>query len=131
MQKIIPFLMFTGKAEAAMNFYLALFPGSQVKSISRYGANEAGPAGTVQHALFSLGDQEFMCIDSPVQHAFGFTPAVSLYVACKDEAEITALFAQLSTGGQVLMPLGPYPFAKQYAWVNDPFGVSWQLSLTS
>jgi len=129
MQIISPFLMFTGQADAAMRFYLSLFPGSQVKSLKLYGENEAGAAGTVYHAVFSLGEQEFICIDSPVKHAFGFTPALSLHVACKSEAEITALFAQLSTGGQVLMPLGPYPFAKQYAWVNDQFGVSWQLTL--
>ncbi len=129
MQKITTFLMFTGNAEEAMAFYLSLFPGSEVKSISRYGENEAGPAGTVVHATFSLAGQEFMCIDSPVQHAFTFTPSTSLFVTCASEDEVDALFAGLSEGGQVLMPLDEYPFSKRYAWVNDRFGVSWQISL--
>lgn len=129
MQKITPFLMFTGQADAAMRFYLSLFPGSRIRSLKLYGENEAGASGTVQHAVFVLGDQEFICIDSPPVHAFSFTPSLSLHVTCKDEAEITGLHAQLSTGGKVMMPLGPYPFAKQYAWVNDQFGVSWQLTL--
>jgi predicted 3-demethylubiquinone-9 3-methyltransferase (glyoxalase superfamily) len=129
MQKITTFLMFEGRAEEAMRFYMSLFPDSEIRSISRYGENEAGAAGTVRHAVFSLGGQAFMCIDSFVHHAFTFTPATSLYVTCETESEIDALFAALSEGGLVLMPLDAYPFSKRYAWVNDRFGVSWQLAL--
>ncbi len=81
------------------------------------------------HATFSLGGQQFMCIDSNVQHAFTFTPAVSIYVNCDTEAEIDNAFARLSEGGQVMMPLAAYPFATKFAWVADRFGVSWQLAL--
>jgi predicted 3-demethylubiquinone-9 3-methyltransferase (glyoxalase superfamily) len=129
MQKITTFLMFDGKAEEAMSFYVTLFPDSEIKSISRYGENEAGPAGTVQHAVFSLGGQLFMCIDSVAKHGFTFTPAISLYATCETESEIDALFAKLSDGGQTLMPLDAYPFSKRYAWLNDRYGVSWQLAL--
>lgn len=129
MQKITPFLMFEGSAEAALTFYLTLFPGSRIERITRSGENEAGPAGTVQHAVFSLHGQEFMCIDSFVSHGFTFTPALSLYVTCEAEAEIDGLFAKLSEGGSVMMPLDAYPFARRFAWVADRFGVSWQLSL--
>jgi predicted 3-demethylubiquinone-9 3-methyltransferase (glyoxalase superfamily) len=121
--------MFEGSADAAMRFYMSLFPGSKIKSLKLYDDSGPGAAGTVFHAVFSLGEQEFICIDSPVKHGFGFTPAISLHIACKSEEELTGLFAQLSTGGKVLMPLGPYPFAKLYAWVDDQFGVSWQLTL--
>jgi predicted 3-demethylubiquinone-9 3-methyltransferase (glyoxalase superfamily) len=127
MQKITTFLMFEGRAEEAMSFYISLFPDSEVRSITRYGAEGPGPAGTVQHAVFALGGQQFMCIDSFVTHAFGFTPAMSLHVACETEAEIDALFAALLDGGQVLMPLDAYPFARRYGWLSDRFGVSWQL----
>lgn len=65
-----------------------------------------------------------------MKHAFSFTPAISFAVACEDEAEVDRLFAALSQGGQVLMDLGAYPFAKRFGWVNDKFGVSWQLRTT-
>lgn len=131
MQKINTFLMFEGTAEEAMTFYMSLFPGSEIVSISRYGEEGPGAPGSVVHAVFSLAGQTFMCIDSYVKHAFGFTPAMSLYVTCESEAEIDALFAALSAGGQVLMPLDAYPFSPRYAWLNDRFGVSWQLSLAA
>ena len=120
--------MFTGKAEEAMNFYISLFPNSEIVSIVRYGANQAGPEGSVTHASFTLNGQLFMCIDSPVQHQFTFTPAMSLYINCESDEEIDKLFAALSHEGSILMPLQAYPFSKKYTWLNDRFGVSWQLS---
>lgn len=128
-QKITTFLMFEGKAEEAMNFYVSLFDQSEIKSITRYGANEAGAEGSVMHAVFSLNGQEFMCIDSSVKHAFTFTPAMSLFVTCETEDEIDRLYGALSENGSVLMPLGAYPFSEKFCWVADKFGVSWQLSL--
>jgi predicted 3-demethylubiquinone-9 3-methyltransferase (glyoxalase superfamily) len=128
MQKISNFLMFEGNADAAMNFYLSLFENSKVEHILKYGHNQGGVEGTIMHAIFTLNGQQFMCIDSSVKHQFSFTPAMSLYVDCGSEAEVDELFNALSAGGQVLMPLSAYPFSKKYAWVNDRFGVSWQLS---
>lgn len=129
MQKITTFFMFTGKAEEAMNFYVSLFKDSSVEHIKRYGANEPGTEGSVMHAVFLLNGQRFMCIDSNASHGFGFTPSMSLYVDCSTEEEIDLLFAKLSEGGQVFMPLNQYPFSKKYGWVADKYGVSWQLSL--
>jgi len=129
MQKVTTFLMFTGQAEEAMNLYTSLFKQSEILSLTRYGANEAGAEGTVQHATFTLNGQEFMCIDSSVQHAFTFTPSMSLYVRCDTEAEIDRVFATLSQDGQILMPLDQYPFSKKFGWLSDKFGVSWQLNL--
>ena len=123
--------MFSGQAEEAINFYVSLFDQSEILSIRRYGPNEPGAEGSVMHATFSLNGREFMAIDSNVQHAFTFTPAISLLVACGSEAEIDRLFARLSEGGQVLMPLDAYPFAEKFAWVDDRYGVSWQLTLGS
>ena len=127
MQKIATFLMFTGKAEEALNFYVSLFPRAEITSISRYGEEGPGAAGTVQYATFTLAGLPFMAIDSPITHGFGFTPSMSLHVTCDTEAEIDALFEKLSAGGEVLMPLDQYPFARKYGWLNDRFGVSWQL----
>jgi len=129
MQQIKTFLMFTGQAEEAMNFYISLFKNSKVLSISRYEKGQPGAEGSVKRASFSLNGQELMCIDSPPVHAFTFMPSMSLFVTCADEAEIDELFKQLSDGGQVLMPLNKYPFSDKYAWVTDKFGVAWQLSL--
>ena len=129
MHEITTFLMFEGNAQEAMSLYISLFPNSAVESLSLYQENEDGPAGTVRHAVFSLNGQQLMCIDSPVKHGFGFTPAISLYVRCDSESEIDRLFAGLSEGGQVLMPLDAYPFSSKFAWINDRYGVSWQLSL--
>jgi predicted 3-demethylubiquinone-9 3-methyltransferase (glyoxalase superfamily) len=126
-KSITPFLMFEGDAEAAMDFYLSLFPGSSIQAITRYDAEGPGKPGTVVTATFLLNGQAIMCIDSPVKHAFTFTPASSLFVECDSAAEVDRLFAALSDGGKVLMGLDRYPFASRFAWVNDRFGVSWQL----
>ncbi|MCM3268017.1 VOC family protein [Paenibacillus elgii] len=128
-QKIVIFLMFEGKAEEAMNFYITLFDRSEIISMQQYGPNEAGAEGTVVQALFSLNGQVFRCIDSSVKHNFTFTPSMSLYVTCDTEAEIERVFGRLSDGGSVLMPLGAYPFSEKFGWVQDKFGVSWQLNL--
>lgn len=130
MQKFVAFLMFEGKAEAAMNFYTSLFAGSKIDHIARYGAGEAGPEGSVMMAAFSLSGQQFMASDSYVQHAFTFTPAISIWVNCESEAEIERAFGALAEGGAVLMPLDAYPFSKKFGWVQDRFGVSWQLTLS-
>ncbi|GAA0634867.1 VOC family protein [Kutzneria viridogrisea] len=122
-QTITPFLMFEGDAQAALTFYTGLFPDAEVVSLTRR------PDDTVLHAVFSLAGQRFMCIDSDVHHEFGFTPSISLFVQCESEQEVDRLFAALAEGGQELMPLGDYGFSARFGWVNDRFGVSWQLSL--
>jgi predicted 3-demethylubiquinone-9 3-methyltransferase (glyoxalase superfamily) len=126
---ITPFLMFEGEAEEAMNFYVSLFDNSEITEITRYKAGEAGREGSVMLATFVLNGMKVMCIDSPGEHPFSFTPSISLYVSCTTEEEVERLFNELSEGGQVLMPLNSYPFSEKYSWVNDRFGVSWQLSL--
>ncbi|PLT28674.1 VOC family protein [Peribacillus deserti] len=132
MGKVTPFLMFQdGKAEEAMNYYISIIDDSEITSIVRYGANEAGDEGTVMQAAFSLKGQEFMCIDSNVKHQFSFTPSFSIYVTCNTEEEINTLYQKLIEGGQALMPIGDYGFSQRFGWLNDRFGVSWQLNLPS
>lgn len=128
-QKITTFLMFEGKAEEAMTFYRSLFADAEVTSLTKYGPEGPGAEGSVMHAIFTLAGQQFMCIDSAVKHAFGFTPAMSLWVDCADEAELDRLYAALSADGQVLMAVGNHGFSTRFGWVNDRFGVSWQLNL--
>jgi predicted 3-demethylubiquinone-9 3-methyltransferase (glyoxalase superfamily) len=125
-----PFLMFQGqKAEEAMNFYVSLIPASEIVDVQRYGPGGPGSEGSVMRATFSIAGQTVMCIDSPVSHAFTFTPSMSLFVECEGEEEVRRLAAALAEGGSELMPLSNYGFSRLFAWVNDRFGVSWQLNL--
>ena len=130
MGKVTPFLMFQGgKAEEAMNYYTSIIKDSEIKSIVRYGVNEAGDEGTVMQAVFALKGQEFMCIDSNIKHQFSFTPSFSIFVTCDTEEEINNLYQKLIDGGEALMPIGDYGFSKKFGWLNDRFGVSWQFNL--
>ena len=128
---VTPFLMFQSpsRADEAMAFYVSLFPDSRVLDVQRYGPEGPGAAGSVQVARFALAGLTVRCSDSPIQHAFTFTPASSLFVTCPTEAEIDRLVGALGAGGAVLMPLGDYGFSRKFAWVNDRFGVSWQVNL--
>ncbi len=128
-QIVTPFLMFQGRAEEAVKLYVDTIPGSSLLSQERWAKGEPGTEGAFKAARLKLGDLEVICFDSPAQHAFAFTPSTSLFVACRDEAEIEHLSTVLSEGGSFLMPLGAYGFSRKFAWFNDRFGVSWQLNL--
>ena len=123
------FLMFDCKAEEAMKFYVSLFADGKIKRMNRYGPGQAGAEGSIMQAAFSLNGQNFLCTDANTKQAFTFTPAMSIFVDCEDEAEIDRLTAALSEGGKFLMPLNDYGFSRKFAWVEDRFGVSWQINL--
>ena len=125
--RIAPCLMFEGDAEEAMRFYVESFPESSVDSVERWGKDEPSSVGKIKSAQFTLAGLAMRCFDSPVKHDFGFTPSVSLFVTSGTEAEVERLAARLSDDGAVLMPLDSYEFSRKYAWVQDRFGVSWQL----
>ncbi len=128
--QIATFLTFQKEdAEQAMNFYAALFDNSKIHEIKRWGKEGPGKDGSVMHATFSLNGKLFMCSDSPAIHDWNFTPAVSNYVECKDESELIRLFSKLSENGRVMMPLNNYGFSQKFGFVEDQFGVSWQLNL--
>jgi predicted 3-demethylubiquinone-9 3-methyltransferase (glyoxalase superfamily) len=128
-----PFLLFcgphSGQAEEAITFYVSLLKNSQIIAIDRYGANELEPEGTVRLARFTLAGREYMAIDSAAAHNFTFTPAFSIFVTCESETELDKLYEALSAGGGLLMPLDNYGFSRKFGWLNDRYGVSWQLNL--
>lgn len=124
-----PFLMFQGGvASAALDFYRSLFPDAKIDAIERYGAEGPGPEGTIKIARFTIGGQSVSCSDSFVKHAFGFTPSFSFFVDVESEDRVRQLAERLKEGGGELMPAGNYGFSTLFAWVNDRFGVSWQIN---
>jgi predicted 3-demethylubiquinone-9 3-methyltransferase (glyoxalase superfamily) len=129
MQKITPFLWFNDQAEEAMKFYTSIFKNSKIGSVTRLGEEVPGPKGKVLTGTFQLAGGEFMALNGGPE--FTFTPATSFFVLCQTPEEIDRLWEKLSKGGTVLMELDKYPFSEKFGWVNDKFGVSWQLNLAS
>ncbi|MDF2557233.1 MAG: hypothetical protein K0R71_1061 [Bacillales bacterium] len=93
--------------------------------------NTAGgrfPEGSVLTVDFDIGGRRFVALNGgPL---FKFTPAISFFVDCESVEEINLLWKNLSEGGVALMGLDAYPFSEKFGWVQDKYGVSWQLSLT-
>ncbi len=115
MQKITPFLWFDGKAEEAVSFYISVFKNSNILKIARYLEGSPGPQGTVMTVSFSLDGQEFVALNGGPQ--FKFTPAISFVVNCETQAEVDEFWEKLSQGGE----------QHQCGWIQDKFGVSWQI----
>ena len=133
MQKITPFLWFDNQAEEAANYYSSIFKNSKIRNVTRYaeaGAKVSGiPKGTVMTVTLQIDGQEFMALNGGPM--FTFSPAISFFVNCKTQQEIDELWNKLSEGGTVLMELDKYPFSEKFGWLQDKFGVSWQLNLAS
>lgn len=125
-----------GKAEEAMTFYTSIFPNSKIKSILRYSQGE--PGGTpelIKYAVFTINGTEYRLSESNYNHAWSFSPGVSLFVDCESESEAQTLFDHLSSdGGQIMIPLGNYEegtygLDKLFGWCADKYGISWQVNL--
>jgi predicted 3-demethylubiquinone-9 3-methyltransferase (glyoxalase superfamily) len=127
--QITTFLMFSGAAQSALRSYVELFPDSRIVSLELYGPGERGSEGSVKRAVFELNGVRYMCVDSPVQHDFSFTPSISLFVNCDSLQQFEHLCATLSADGKVFMPAAAYGFSQRFAWFQDRFGVSWQFNL--
>ena len=132
MQRIATCLMFVGdqhgRAEEAITFYTSVFEDSRILSLDRYGPGDEAE-GTVRLARFSLAGQEILGMDGGRSHSFTFTPAISLFVDVDQQQLLDQAFEKLSEGGAVLMELQEYPFSPRFGWIQDRFGVSWQLNL--
>ncbi len=130
-RSVNPALMFqNNNADEAINFYISLFADGKINAIERTGAEGPGKQGSVKRAHFTIAGQNIFAFDSPIKHAFDFTPSMSLFIECASEEEQERLFAALSEGGMVLMGLAGYGFSRRFGWCNDRHGVSWQLNLT-
>ena len=130
MNDIVTFLTFQdNNAENAMNFYVALFENSEITSVQRWAKGAPGEEGKIMHAAFTINGRPFMCSDSPPVHDWDFSPAVSNYIDCANEAEQERLYSALSDKGTITMPLNNYGFSQKFGWVIDQYGISWQLNL--
>lgn len=130
-QRIVPHLWFDDQAEEAAQFYTSLFENSGIDTITHY-TNEGyefhgQPEGKVMTVAFELAGHTFVGLNGGP--TFTFTPAISFFAVCETEVEVDALWTQLSEGGTVLMELDSYDWSEKYGWVQDRYGLSWQLAL--
>lgn len=125
MQKIVPHLWYDKEAKEAALFYISLFDRSNLSNVT---VIENTPSGDAEIISFGLAGQQFMAISAGPH--FKFNPSISLMVACYSVEEVNTKWEALIQGGTELMPLGEYPFSKRYGWVQDRYGLSWQLMLT-
>lgn len=124
MQKIVTHLWFDTQAKEASEFYVSLLPESKVNSIS---VIKDTPSGDCDIVNFTLAGQKFMAISAGPY--FKLNPSISLFVTFASEADIQMMWDKLAEGGKALMPFDTYPWAKKYGWVQDKYGLTWQLSL--
>jgi predicted 3-demethylubiquinone-9 3-methyltransferase (glyoxalase superfamily) len=111
MSKVTPFLMFNDQLEAAMAFYTATFPDSEIRNVARTGKD-----GPISSAEFVVGGQVFMGYNGGSY--FSFSEGVSFYVDCADQAEVDEYWDKLVKAGAEPTACG---------WIKDPFGLSWQI----
>ncbi len=126
---VLPFLMFQGQAAQALDFYVSLFPDARIDQVEHHVPSEPGLEGRLRRARLMLGGQTVLCTDSIVPHGFGFTPAFSFFIDCGSEEQLRDLATRLAEDGKILMPVGDHGFGSLFGWVQDRFGVSWQLNL--
>ncbi len=117
-----PFLMFQGRCEEALTFYADAIPGASILSLDRK------PDGTVAMARLSVAGLEIIANDSPPVHDFDFTPSTSTFLIVDTPEEVDALAGALGMDGETMMPPDNYGFSRRFAWVQDRFGVSWQIN---
>jgi len=132
MQKITPHLWFDKEAKEAVEFYTSVFPDSKITNTTTL---HDTPSGDTDILSFELAGQSFMAISAgPL---FKFNPSVSFFVNFDPSRDknakenIDILWDNLSQGGVALMPLQQYPFSERFGWVQDKYGLSWQLILSN
>ncbi len=129
MKSITPFLMFEGRAEEAIMFYQSVFDDVEVVFLNRFGPESNEWEGKIMQGLIRIGELNVMVSDSSVSHDFSFTPSTSLFIECESMDEQMRYYEKIKSKGAILMPIDDYGFSKQFAWVSDPFGFTWQLNL--
>lgn len=121
-QKITPHLWFDTQAVEAAEFYSTVFPDSRVTTVTQI---HDTPSGNYDIVSFEIMGYQFMAISAgPI---FQINPSISFHVKCRTPEEVDAIWEKLAPGGTAMMELGAYPFSKRYGWIQDKYGVSWQV----
>ena len=123
-QKIVPHLWFDKEAGEAAEFYASVFPDSKITHKSMI---KDTPSGDCDIVGFQVMGYDFMAISAGPY--FKINPSISFIVGCETGEEVDNLWNKLSENGKILMPLDKYPFSDKYGWIQDKYGVSWQLIL--
>jgi predicted 3-demethylubiquinone-9 3-methyltransferase (glyoxalase superfamily) len=125
MQKIIPHLWFDTEAIEVAEFYTTVFDNAKVNFTTQI---HDTPSGDCDIVGFEIMGYQFQAISAgPV---FKINPSISFHVKCATVEEVDSMWKKLSPGGIVRMELGKYPFSKRYGWIEDRYGVSWQIIYT-
>lgn len=128
MKQINPFLWFDTEAEEAAKLYTSIFKNGRITNVASNSGSVPGPKNVPIMVEFDIAGRHFLALNGgPAYHQ---TAAISLFVGCETEDEVTKAWSALSEGGEVRMELGEYPWSKKYGWVKDRFGLDWQLNLT-
>lgn len=130
-QRIVPHLWYNNDAREAAGFYISIFPDSKITNVTTL---HDTPSGNCDIVSFEIWGQEFVAMSAG--SFFKFNPSVSFIVNFDPSREknaerrINEVWNRLSVGGTVLMPLDKYSFSERYGWIQDKYGLSWQLILT-
>jgi len=127
-----------GKAKEALDFYISIFPNSKIKKTIPYAeGEEGGTPELIKYGVFTLNGTEYMVAESNYNHAWSFSPSVSIFIESREEAELQTYFDRLSTnGGMVMVPFdsydtGDYGFGQKFGWCQDRYGINWQFLLSN
>lgn len=129
MEKIYPCLWLDNQAQEAAKFYTTVFEKGAINDTQYYLDDLHKPKGSVLTVDLTLANQRFILLNGGSD--FKITPAISFFVDCETKEELEALWHALLEGGFALMPLQTYPFSEYFGWVQDRFGVTWQLALSN
>ena len=122
---IVPHLWYDKEAREAAEFYVSLFENSRIVRSTIY---KNTPSGDAEAVRFELAGQPFEALSGGP--AFKLNPSISLMVAFSTSEEVDRVWSALADGGKALMELGEYPFSRRYGWIEDKYGLSWQLMLS-
>ena len=132
MNGVKPYITFTGNCEEAINFYKEKL-GGEILFIQRYGDSpmkEMGPADAIMHATIRIGDSIIMASDNcSTEHPTNIGNNISLAMGSKDVSQAEAMFAGMSEGANVMMPMQETYWAERFGMLTDKFGINWMFNV--